>query len=195
VALTGAYILHPACVLIFLAGCILETIYCLMLKISSLRTLVSGAVKTSGAIAAVFAVDPNPSVMFLIVMFLWVFCWEIGGQNIPHDWADIEEDRRLQAQTVPVRFGAERATALILGTLIATVVMNVAVLHFSQAVFELLYVIVFMVLGVYFLILPALRLYKTKERRYAMALFNRASYYPLSLLVVMVLKRIISNFF
>jgi 4-hydroxybenzoate polyprenyltransferase len=121
-------------------------------------------------------------------LFVWIFCWEIGGQNIPHDWADIEEDRRLEAQTVPVRFGAESATALILYTLIAAGMVNIVVLHFSQAVFEPLYVIVFLIGGIYFLIIPALRLYKIKERRNAMALFNRASYYPLALLLVMVVK-------
>lgn len=191
-AMLGAYLLNPVCVVVFVAGCAFEVVYCLMLKVSSLRTLVSGAVKTSGAVAAVFAVDPDPSFGFMLSLFIWIFCWEIGGQNIPHDWADIEEDRRLEAQTVPVRFGAERATALILYTLIAAVMLSIVVVHFSQAVFELIYVIVFLMVGIYFIIVPALRLYKSKERKNAMALFNRASYYPLGLLLVMVVRRVIS---
>lgn len=191
VAVLGAFLLNPVCVLVFLAGCILEMIYCLLLKVSSLRTLVSGAVKTSGAIAAVFAVDPKPSAAFMLSLFLWIFCWEIGGQNIPHDWADIEEDRRLEAQTVPVAFGAERATGLIFYTLMATLVLNVIALHFSRAVFELYDVVFFLAVGVYFLIVPARRLYRIKERRNAMALFNRASYYPLALLAVMVIKIVV----
>ncbi len=191
VAVLGAFLLNPVCVLVFLAGCILETIYCLLLKVSSLRTLVSGAVKTSGAIAAVFAVDPKPSAVFMLSLFLWIFCWEIGGQNIPHDWADIEEDRRLEAQTVPVAFGAERATGLIFYTLMATLVLNVIALHFSRSVFELYDIIVFLGVGVYFLIVPARRLYRIKKRRNAMALFNRASYYPLGLLAVMVIKIVV----
>ena len=93
------------CVVIFLAGCLLEIIYCLMHRVSPFRILISGGVKTSGAVAAVFAVDANPSLTYVIVLFIWLFFWEIGGQNIPADWADIEEDRRLRAQTVPVRFG------------------------------------------------------------------------------------------
>ncbi len=68
-ALVGAYILNPVCVLIFLGGCTLETIYCLLWRISPFRTFVSGAVKTSGAVAAIFAVDPNPSLMYLICLF------------------------------------------------------------------------------------------------------------------------------
>jgi len=191
-AVLGAYLLNPVCVVVFVAGCGLEAVYCLMLKVSSLRTLVSGAVKTSGAVAAVFAVDPDPSLAFMLSLFIWIFCWEIGGQNIPHDWADIEEDRRLKAQTVPVRFGAERATALILYILIAAVGLNIVALHFSKAVFELVIVIVFVIGGIYFLIIPALRLYKIKARKNAMALFNRASYYPLALLLVMVIRRVFS---
>ncbi|MEW6670715.1 MAG: UbiA family prenyltransferase [Thermodesulfobacteriota bacterium] len=195
VAMLGAYLLNPVCVVVFLAGCLFETVYCLMLKISSLRTLVSGAVKTSGAVAAVFAVDPDPSSAFMCALFVWIFCWEIGGQNIPHDWADIEEDRRLEAQTVPVRFGAERATTLILYTLIATVALNVVVLYFSQTVFGLLTVIIFLTGGIYLLIVPARRLYKVKERRNAMALFNRSSYYPMALLLLMVAKVAVSAIF
>ena len=60
-ALLGAYYLNPVCIGIFIIGCALETVYCLLLKVSHLRTLVSGGVKTAGAIAGVFAVDPNPS--------------------------------------------------------------------------------------------------------------------------------------
>ena len=65
----------------------------------------SGAVKTAGGLAAVFAVDPHPSPAFLVLLFLWLFFWEIGGQNIPNDWIDMEEDRMVQAKTIPVRVG------------------------------------------------------------------------------------------
>ena len=106
-AVIGAYLLNPACVVIFMSAAVLETIYCRMWRVSHLRTIVSGAVKTSGAIAAVFAVDPKPSPLFLFILFLCLFFWEIGGQNIPADWTDIEEDQQLNARTIPVRFGLE----------------------------------------------------------------------------------------
>jgi 4-hydroxybenzoate polyprenyltransferase len=60
VAALGAYWLNPVCLLIFGAGCLLEAIYCLLWRVSPYRALVSGAVKSAGAIAAVFAVDPAP---------------------------------------------------------------------------------------------------------------------------------------
>mgnify|MGYP000096088635 CR=1 FL=1 len=36
--------------------------------------------------AAVVAVDPSPSLVFLLFLFLTIFFWEIGGQNAPNDW-------------------------------------------------------------------------------------------------------------
>jgi 4-hydroxybenzoate polyprenyltransferase len=108
-ALVGAYLLNPACAIIFLAACLLETIYCLLWRTTHLRTLIMGAVKASGSMAAVFAVDPRPSLPFLLLLFLWLFSWEIGGQNIPADWTDIKEDRALKATTIPLRLGLGRA--------------------------------------------------------------------------------------
>ena len=71
-ALVGALLLNPVCALVFLAGCLAETIYCLLFRVSYLRILLSGVVKTAGGIAAVFAVEPDPSPGFLLVLFLWL---------------------------------------------------------------------------------------------------------------------------
>lgn len=190
-ALVGAYLLNPICVLIFLIGCLLEGLYCLMLKVSHLRTIVSGAVKTSGGIAAVFAVDPNPSFSFLIVLFLWLFFWEIGGQNIPNDWADLEEDSQIQAKTIPVRFGPEGANIIIFGSLILAVVLNIVLYRFTQASLGLPFEAASLLAGLFLLIIPAYRLHKSKERELAMRLFDRASYYPLALLSMFVIKLLI----
>jgi len=53
-SLVAAYLLNPVCALILVIGCILETGYCLLLRVSHLRTLVSGIVKTLGGLAAYF---------------------------------------------------------------------------------------------------------------------------------------------
>jgi 4-hydroxybenzoate polyprenyltransferase len=187
----GAYLLNPVCVLIFVAGCFLEAIYCLMLKVNPIRTIVSGGVKTSGAVAAVFAVDPYPSLLYIIALFLWLFFWEIGGQNIPADWADIEEDRQLQAQTIPVRLGTGYAALILLSCIILALAMNIFVFYHSAVGINPPYVIVSLIAGVYLLLIPALRLYISKERSHAMALFNKASYYPLAMLVVVVINLLI----
>ena len=186
-AMVGAYILNPVCVIIFLCGCLLEAVYCLMLKVSPWRTLVSGGVKTSGAVAAVFAVDPNPSIIFILVLFLWLFFWEIGGQNIPADWADIEEDRRLQAQTIPVRLGTKYAALILLGCLLLALTMNIFVLYYSAVGLNPPTVIATLIVGVYLLLLPAIQTVVSQRRSHAMGLFNKASYYPLAMLTVVVI--------
>lgn len=190
VALVGAYLLNPICVLIFLAGCLLEAVYCGMLRVSPSRTLISGSVKTSGAVAAVFAVDPSPSLGFVLMLFLWLFFWEIGGQNIPNDWADVEEDRSLQAQTVPVKFGPTRAARMAVAALFLALAAKTAMIFQSGIVAKGLFALVSLSLAGWLMMPSALRLLQTGSRIDAMKLFNRASYYPpmmLSLVVIVVL--------
>lgn len=191
-ALVGAYILHPICALIFLGGCALEAVYCLMWRISYLRAIVSGAVKTSGAVAAVFAVDPAPSPAFLIALLLWIFFWEIGAQHIPADWAEIEEDRHLNGKTIPVRFGTERASQIILGFLAAAVLMSVLVLWLAPLRAKVAHIAIFVAVGIVLLLDPAYRLFKRRDASRVAALFNRASFYPLALLVVVALSLMFS---
>lgn len=188
VAIWGAYYLNPVCILIFAIGCLLETVYCLLLKVTHLRTLVSGGVKTAGAIAGVFAVDPNPSPIFLSILFLWLFLWEIGGQNVPNDWADIDEDRCLNAKTIPVRLGTNSANAIILGSLTASLILSTVVFYISSISFEFPFLVAAVATGLFFFVLPAWILYQTKKPQYAMVLFNMASIYPLALLVILVIK-------
>ena len=47
-SLLGAYALNPVCALLLLSGCALEALYCLLLKVSHLRALVNGVVKSLG---------------------------------------------------------------------------------------------------------------------------------------------------
>ena len=190
-AVIGAYILNPICVVIFLAGCLLELTYCLLLKISPMRILVSGGVKTSGGIAAVFAVDPHPSLPFLVVLFFFLFFWEIGGQNIPADWTDMEEDTHLESRTFPVRFGPRLSGQAAFGTLILAMAANFALLGLAPVSFGPLFFGASLLAGVVLLILPARSLMKGLERENAMALFNRASYYPLALFLLVTLQYLI----
>jgi 4-hydroxybenzoate polyprenyltransferase len=186
VALAGAYLLHPICAVIFVIGCLMEITYCLLLKVSHLRTLVSGIVKTSGGIAAVFAVDQNPSPFFLIVLFAWIFLWEIGGQNVPNDWTDLEEDRGLRAKTVPIQLGIQRSSMIIFFSLIASVLMSVVLLFLAPIRLEPSYFLVALAIGSYVLLIPGYRLYRTKAAQEAARLFSRASYYPFVMLVMVI---------
>jgi len=151
--------------------------------VAPLRTVVSGAVTTSGALAAVFAVDPHPSGWYLLVLFLLLFFWEIGAQNIPADWTDIEEDRRLAAQTIPVRLGARRASAIVMGTIVLSMAMNIVIALFVRQYHQrLVFVLISLGIGGCLLLPPAIALYRSRQRTHAMTLFNRASYYPAALL-------------
>jgi len=188
VALAGAYALNPVCALIFVLGALLEVVYCLLLKISHLRTLVSGAVKTSGALAAVFAVDPNPSWLFLVLLFLWLFSWEIGGQNVPNDWTDVEEDLEIQARTIPVQLGSQTSLQIIVGSLAVAVFLSIILYWVTPANLHPLYLIGAILAGLVLLLAPAYRLYSQRTPQLASALFNRSSYYPLTMLILVLLS-------
>ena len=120
-ALIGSYLLNPAIIAIFIAATGLEIIYCLLFKVTYLRTLVSGLVKVSGPLAAVFVVNVNPSLRFLILQIIWLLFWEVGGQNIPADWNDIDEDKRVNAKTIPLLFGTEKAGLIVIISLMLSV--------------------------------------------------------------------------
>lgn len=187
VALIGAWLLNPVCALIFLLGAGFEAVYCLLWRVSPWRAVVSGFVKNMGAAAALFAVDPNPSVSFMLLVFACLFFWEIGGQNVPADWTDLEEDRRLSAQTLPVRLGARKSAALALACLCASVVFCVILFHWRFAETRWIASPAALAVGGGLLIKPASRLYRGMKREDAMALFNRASYFPVSMLVLVLI--------
>jgi 4-hydroxybenzoate polyprenyltransferase len=176
---------------IFLAGCILEALYCLLWRVTPLRAVVSGFVKTLGAVAAVYAVAPDPSLGFLAVLVLWLFCWEIGGQNIPNDWTDIEEDRRTSARTIPIVLGPAKASLISLAALVCAMFLNFLLLWLSPLELGPLLPFMALAVNVWLLLWPALKLQESAERLSAMTLFNKASYYPLANLLLVVLAGII----
>jgi 4-hydroxybenzoate polyprenyltransferase len=179
-ALVGSYFLNPAIVLLLLAAAVLEIIYCLLLKTTYLRTLISGLVKTSGPIAAVLVLDSKPSPWFLLLLFAWLFFWEVGGQNIPADWNDTAEDRRVNAKTIPIHFGFERAGLIVLTALGLSVIASGFLPLISPARLGLLYVLASLLLGYFLLLKPGFQLYRLREGGLAARLFDRASYYPLA---------------
>jgi 4-hydroxybenzoate polyprenyltransferase len=188
VALIGAYLLNPVCALIFLLSILMEAAYCRMATVSHLRVIVSGFVKTAGAIAAVFAVDANPQPILLLILFLWLFFWEVGGQNVPADWFDVDEDRQLSFRTIPARFGLDIAGKIILVSLFITLAMYVLLQILLPHRFSFFAIGGGLVGGFYLLLLPGYYLYKIKEPAFVSRLFNRASFYPFALLVVILLE-------
>ena len=190
VAMAGAALLNPVCLVIFLLASLLEALYCSLLKVTWLRGVISGLVKTSGPIAAVFAVNADPPLPFLLCLFGWLFAWEIGGQNVPNDLADVDTDRKIGARTVPVRFGARGAAVIIGASLLMAVSLSVILIPFLPMPPGGLYLAGTLLAGFYFLLVPFHRLWRTGAAGDAFGLFNRASCYPLSILAVTVLDRV-----
>lgn len=193
-ALIGSWALNPVCAGLLIFGCLLETAYCLMLSVSHYRAIINGVVKCLGPLAAAFAVNPAPSPWFLLGLFVWIFSWEIGGQNIPADWHDAARDRQTGARTVPVVLGPARAGKLALGLLALSLIWSVPVLALSQLAVSTPLWLVAVCGGGVLVLPPAWRLAGRMRDTDAAALFNRASWYPALVLAVLVAVLLVRRF-
>lgn len=187
VALVGCYLLNPVIDLILVLASLLEILYCRLFKVTYLRTLVSGLVKSSGPISAIFVVDHHPSPYLLLLVLAWVFFWEIGGQNIPADWNDTVEDQRVDAKTIPLIFGPRRAGLVVLAALSITVLASLFLPVISPAALGWPFVVASAIVGSILLLIPAFQLLRLSGPRQAGRLFDHASYYPLAQLAVITL--------
>ena len=186
-AMIGAYILNPFIVVILALAAILEVIYVLLLKVTYLRTFVSGLVKSSGPVAAIFVVDPNPDLSKVLLVLIWIFVWEIGGQNIPADWNDTAEDKRVHAKTIPLQFGTQTAGIIVLFALALTVTFSLLLPRVSPLPLGLPYLLASAFAGLALLLKPGFDLYSQQsEGRMAAMLFDRASFYPMAQLAIIV---------
>jgi 4-hydroxybenzoate polyprenyltransferase len=183
-AVFGSYLLNPTIVLVLISAAALEALYCLLQNVTYLRTVVSGLVKTSGPIAAILAVDQTPSPGFLLLLFGWLFLWEIGGQNIPSDWNYSEEDRRANAKSIPIRFGYGTAGLVVISALVLSVAASALLPLISPARLGVTYVAASLLIGYILLLRPSFQLYRLNGVELAARLFDRASYYPLSQFVL-----------
>ncbi|EHJ47426.1 UbiA prenyltransferase [Solidesulfovibrio carbinoliphilus subsp. oakridgensis] len=190
-AFVGAYSLNPVCAWILIAGCVLETAYCLLLTVTHLRAAINGVVKALGPLAASFAVNPHPSPWFLAGLFAWVFAWEIGGQNIPADWHDASRDAAFGARTMPVVLGYAKASRLAVACLIASLLLSMPLLALSPLAVSAPLWLAAAVLGAILVLPPAAKLVRSQSDADAAALFNRASCYPALVLVVLVVHLLV----
>jgi 4-hydroxybenzoate polyprenyltransferase len=184
-ALVGSYFLNPAIVIILVCAAILEVIYVMLFKVTYLRTFVSGLVKSSGPIAAIYVVDPNPSINLVLLILAWVFLWEIGGQNVPADWNDTVEDKRVLAKTIPLQLGTQTAGLIVLLTLGLTVLISLFLPLASPLNLGWLYRLATAAAGAFLLLKPGYDLFRQQtEGRMAAKLFDSASFYPMAQLVI-----------
>jgi 4-hydroxybenzoate polyprenyltransferase len=186
IALVGATLLNPVCAAIFIVGAILEVIYCKFYGYSQWKILIAATVKNLGGLAAIYAVNPNPPSEFIIIVFIWVAFWEIGGQNIPNDLVDMDEDRRLGGKTIPVVYGPNLSVIIILITLIASSVLGLGLIFLSPLKMKGVYVAGAILSGLLFLLIPLRRFLSDDDTSKAINLFNQASLYPLGILTTTV---------
>lgn len=187
-AFVGAWMLNPFCSLLLLLGVIFEILYCKLLRVTWLRALVNGVVKTIGPLAAVMAVEPVPDGGFVLLLFLWVFFWEIGGQNIPADWHDIELDTNLGAKTIPVVLGQKTASRLAVSCLALSLAVSLLLFTTAPLDMHVLLALAATAWGARLLLRPAWRLRQSLARGDASKLFNKASWYPAAMLLVILLS-------
>jgi 4-hydroxybenzoate polyprenyltransferase len=185
-ALVGAWWLNPLCALLFVFSAALEAIYCKLLRITHLKIVASAAVKSIGGLVGVLAVDPHPSPGFVVLLMLWLAAWEVGGQNIANDMVDMEEDSRVSARTTLTVKGTHEAVFRLVAAISMAAVCGVAVYWYAGEGVGLLYPIGAVLLGWKLLLEPARKVYYEPGNASAESLFNRASYMPLSFLVLVV---------
>jgi 4-hydroxybenzoate polyprenyltransferase len=185
-SIIGSWMLNPLIVPILLAAAVLEVIYCRLFKVTCLRTFVSGLVKSGGPLAALFVATRNPSWSAVFMILLWVFLWEIGGQNIPADWNDTEEDRRVKGKTIPLELGTQKAGMIVLLMLTSTIITSMFLPVVSPLSLNWKYLVPSAIIGIYLLLLPGFQLFRQqKEGRRAARLFDHASYYPLAQMILL----------
>lgn len=181
----GAYLLNPYILIIFGLAAACEVAYCMLLRVTHWRIVLSGFVKAAGPISAVLVVDPSPRGDFLLLLLFWIFVWEIGGQNIPADWNDREEDERIGANTIPVKFGEGVSKKIVMCAALLTVVSSGFLVIISPLTLGSTYVIWMLMIGSIIIIVPAYSLFSaTRITTEPARLFDLASYYPLALLLL-----------
>jgi len=186
IALVGATLLNPVCAAIFIVGAILEVIYCKFYGYSQWKILIAATVKNLGSLAAIYAVNPSPPLEFIIIVFIWIALWEVGGQNIPNDLVDMDEDRRLAGKTIPVVYGPNLSVLIILITLIASFVLGLGLVFLSPLPFKGVYLLGAIISGLLFLLIPLKRFLSERETTKAITLFNQASLYPVGIFLTTV---------
>jgi 4-hydroxybenzoate polyprenyltransferase len=186
VAVMGAWWLNPFCVVLLACAAGMEALYCKLLKISHLKVVPSAVVKAIGGLAGVYAVDPAPSLGFVAVIFLWLAAWEVGGQNIANDIVDMEEDKLVSARTTATVMGIPDSTFILVAAVAMAVFGGTTIYWLSGSGVGWLYPIGAIVLGWMLLLEPARKVYHNPGPQAAAELFNKASYMPVSFLVLTV---------
>jgi 4-hydroxybenzoate polyprenyltransferase len=192
-AIMGAWWLNPLCAAIFFASALMEAVYCRLLKITHLKVIPSAMVKASGGIAGVYAVDPNPSLLFIIFLVLWLSAWEVGGQNVANDIVDMTDDAKVDAKTTATVKGLTESVFILVSAISMAAFAGMAIYWLTAHNFGLVYPIGAAILSWTLLLKPAREVYRKPNKLSAALLFNRASYMPPAFLILIVVSILIGK--
>jgi 4-hydroxybenzoate polyprenyltransferase len=188
IALAGAWWLNPVCAGLFVASASLEGLYCKLLRITHLKIIPSALVKASGGLAGVYAVDPNPSLGFVAVLCLWLAAWEVGAQNIANDIVDMDDDARVSARTTITVKGMPESIFVMLTAIAMAAGAGIALYWMAGDGVSWIYPIGAALIAWKLLLEPARRVYYHPGPALAASLFNKASYMPISFLILVVIS-------
>ena len=104
---------------------------------------------------------------------------------------DVDEDKQFKARTIPVCFGLQVSRVIVMVSLALTLGLNVIIFYLSPVDFAIIYVIISFAVGCYLLLLPAVKLFRTRNASDAIALFNKASYYPPALFAIVLVRLVL----
>jgi 4-hydroxybenzoate polyprenyltransferase len=187
IATIFAYLLNPISAILYIVAIILEILYCRLLMVSPLKVVISGAMVSFGVLAGWFATSNSFNPDAILILFIWIFFWEIGGRNIPNDMLDVEEDKLLNIKTVPLIYGMKFTKIVIFTSAILTSGLSVAIAY--PLGLNRIYIIGAVILSIYFLIIPAIKLFFNSDKlEEARIVFNKGSFYPLFILIALVLS-------
>lgn len=171
----AAWQLSPLCVLFFAVAVCLEVVYCLLRRLTWSKTVVSGVMVGIGSLAGWVAVAPLDR--RAVWPFLFLSAWETGGRNMANDLADLEWDARTGTATVANRFGPRHAARAIFASMLAVVALA------GLLPAPLPGRVLAAAAGFWFMALPGWRLLRLPVAVRAIDYFNRASLYPVAVLV------------
>ncbi|MET2716984.1 UbiA family prenyltransferase [Streptomyces harbinensis] len=189
-ALVLAARLHWLCAALFVTAALLQVGYCLLATVTPHKFWLTGLSVGLGGCAGWFAVAPPEGGVDwprLLLFFCWLAAWEIGGRNLVNDWADVEEDVHLGVRTVPVVRGPRAAGRLVYVFLVFTFVAGVVLMIAGWTSFRAIGVVGTLLAGGWALLMPGLALRRDPRPETALTVFNRASLYPVLVLVVLLL--------
>ena len=175
IAAIGAWLLGPLCLAFFALAVALEVVYCALRSVTWAKTIVSGVMVGCGGLAGWAAVASLR--WSALPVFAFLALWEIGCRNLANDLADLGPDLAVGIRSVATTFGPVVAARVNL-VVAAAVLLSVPLLGLGAPALTLA-----LASGAALVAWPALVLARQPTSARAGWYFNRASLYPIAVLL------------